>query len=41
MRKYGMENPYELLKSLTRGNKIEKDDISRFISSLKMPENEK
>jgi adenylosuccinate lyase len=41
MRKCGMENPYEKLKDLTRGNKIEKESLRKFISSLNIPEAEK
>lgn len=41
MRRYGMDNPYEMLKTLTRGNKILKSDITSFIASLPLPESEK
>ena len=34
MRVYGEENPYERLKDLTRGRKIEKQDLDRFVDSL-------
>lgn len=41
MRKYNVENPYEKLKELTRGNKITKEDIRKFITTLNIPEEEK
>jgi len=34
MRVYGEENPYEKLKSLTRGRKITKESLAAFIDSL-------
>ena len=34
MRVYGEENPYEKLKSLTRGKKIERKALDEFIDSL-------
>lgn len=41
MRRYGLENPYEQLKALTRGKVIDKDAIHQFIDTLKeLPENE-
>lgn len=42
MRMYGEDNPYEKLKDLTRGNKINTETLKKFIDSLeKVPENEK
>ena len=41
MRRYGIENPYEQLKELTRGKGIERDGLHAFIRSLAIPENEK
>lgn len=41
MRRYGLKNAYEQLKKLTRGKKINKNDIHMFISSLDIPEIEK
>lgn len=41
MRRYGVENPYEKLKELTRGNKIDKDSLQSFIQSLDIPDNAK
>ncbi len=34
MRVYGEKNPYERLKDLTRGRKIEKNDLNRFVDGL-------
>jgi adenylosuccinate lyase len=40
MRVYEEENPYEKLKALTRGHKIDYDSIHKFIDSLeKVPQN--
>ena len=41
MRRYGVENPYEQLKDLTRGKGITRDGLHSFIRSLKIPEAEK
>lgn len=41
MRRYGIENPYEQLKDLTRGKGITKDNLHRFIKTLAIPEPEK
>jgi adenylosuccinate lyase len=41
MRRYGVENPYERLKELTRGHRIGRDDILRFIDSLEIPDEAK
>ena len=41
MRRYGIENPYEQLKELTRGKGIEKDALHAFIKALAIPEGEK
>jgi len=38
MRRYGIENPYEQLKSLTRGKRITAEDLESFISGLDLPE---
>jgi adenylosuccinate lyase len=38
MRRYGIENPYEQLKSLTRGKRIQARDLADFIASLEIPE---
>ena len=37
MRRYGVENPYEKLKSLTRGQKIDAEIIKDFVESLNIP----
>jgi|TARA_B110000114_G_scaffold184754_1_gene229345 adenylosuccinate lyase len=37
MRRYGVENPYEKLKALTRGKKIDAKIINDFISTLEIP----
>jgi adenylosuccinate lyase len=34
MRVYGEDNPYERLKELTRGRKIQKADLVRFVDGL-------
>jgi adenylosuccinate lyase len=41
MRRYGIENPYEQLKDLTRGKGIERDALHAFIKTLAIPETEK
>jgi adenylosuccinate lyase len=41
MRRYGIENPYEQLKELTRGKGITREGLHRFIKSLPIPEPEK
>ncbi len=41
MRRYGLPEPYEQLKRLTRGQKIGRDAIRDFISGLELPEAEK
>lgn len=41
MRRYGVENPYEQLKALTRGKGITKDGLHAFIQTLAIPEAEK
>jgi len=38
MRRYGLENPYEQLKALTRGKRISASDLSVFIDRLDLPE---
>jgi adenylosuccinate lyase len=38
MRRYGIENPYEQLKSLTRGKRITPEDLAAFIETLDIPE---
>jgi adenylosuccinate lyase len=38
MRRYGIENPYEKLKELTRGKAITQQAFQEFINTLDMPE---
>ncbi len=41
MRRYGIENSYELLKELTRGRPIDRATLARFIESVAIPREEK
>jgi adenylosuccinate lyase len=42
MRRYGVDNPYEQLKALTRGrSRITRDTLHAFIRTLSIPETEK
>ena len=41
MRRYGIENPYEKLKALTRGNSIDAQVLAEFVKDLDMPEDAK
>jgi adenylosuccinate lyase len=41
MRRYGLPEPYEQLKRLTRGQKIGRDAIREFVSGLDLPDAEK
>jgi adenylosuccinate lyase len=38
MRRYGVEKPYEKLKELTRGQRIDAETLERFVDKLDMPE---
>ena len=38
MRRYGIENPYEQLKELTRGKGISRDALREFIAGLAIPQ---
>ena len=38
MRRYGVPNPYEQLKDLTRGRSLTADDLRRFVDTLDIPE---
>ena len=38
MRRYGVDNPYEKLKALTRGESITRDTLHNFINTLGLPE---
>ncbi len=41
MRRYGIDQPYEKLKALTRGQKINKAIIHQFIQTLEIPDSAK
>lgn len=41
MRRYGIEKPYEKLKELTRGKRVDAVTMQAFIDSLALPESEK
>jgi adenylosuccinate lyase len=38
MRRYGVEQPYEKLKELTRGRAVTRETLHRFIRDLPIPE---
>ncbi len=38
MRRFGVPNPYEQLKELTRGKGISRDDLRDFIATLPIPD---
>ena len=38
MRRYAIEKPYEKLKELTRGKKVNADVMSDFVDGLDLPE---
>ena len=38
MRRYGIDQPYEKLKALTRGHKIDADAVREFVEALEIPE---
>jgi adenylosuccinate lyase len=38
MRRYGIEQPYEKLKALTRGQTIDRTALSAFIAGLELPD---
>jgi adenylosuccinate lyase len=41
MRRYAIEEPYEKLKALTRGNVMDQETIQAFIDTLEIPEQAK
>ena len=41
MRRYGLPNPYEQLKDLTRGKRLNAEALRAFIDGLKIPEAER
>jgi adenylosuccinate lyase len=41
MRRYGLPNPYEQLKALTRGQAVNADDLRAFVGTLELPQDAK
>jgi len=41
MRRYGIEKPYEKLKDLTRGKRVDGDSMREFIMTLELPDSAK
>ena len=41
MRRYGIEKPYEKLKELTRGKRVDEKAMREFIEKLAIPADEK
>jgi len=41
MRRYGVENPYEQLKALTRGHHVDRDTLRAFVQELAIPDEAK
>ena len=41
MRRYGVENAYEQLKMLTRGQRVDAASLKTFINGLSLPEEAK
>ena len=41
MRRYGVEKPYETLKELSRGKRVNPEELSAFIDTLEVPETER
>jgi adenylosuccinate lyase len=41
MRRYGIENPYEQLKELTRGKGITREALQEFVQGLAVPQDAK
>ena len=41
MRRYGVPEPYEKLKALTRGKGIDRDTLLRFVETLDIPDDAK
>jgi adenylosuccinate lyase len=37
MRRYGVEEPYERLKALTRGRVLTREDLQHFVRELDLP----
>jgi adenylosuccinate lyase len=38
MRRYGIDNPYEKLKDLTRGHRVNQEGLKEFVANLDIPE---
>lgn len=38
MRRYGLPSPYEQLKALTRGKRLDREQLQQFIRELKLPD---
>ena len=38
MRRYGIEKPYEKLKELTRGKRVDAEGMAQFIDGLELPD---
>jgi adenylosuccinate lyase len=38
MRRYGVANPYEKLKELTRGNRVSREGMQAFVATLEIPQ---
>jgi adenylosuccinate lyase len=41
MRRYGIANPYEKLKEITRGNRVDEATLRHFINTLAIPDTAK
>jgi adenylosuccinate lyase len=41
MRRYGIEEPYEKLKALTRGQKVDAERLAEFVEGLELPDSVK
>jgi adenylosuccinate lyase len=41
MRKASIDEPYEKLKALTRGKRITREDIQRFVESLELADDDR
>ena len=37
MRRYGVADAYEKLKALSRGRRLEREELARFVQSLAIP----
>ena len=41
MRRYGLPEPYEQLKALTRGERITREALAKFVEGLALPDDAK